>query len=411
MTVGSAYPLDRPLPPGVAPGGGSIGAFYKRFPVFSWPWIWRRFILLSPLAIIPALIVGLSYGAVASDFEGAIVVALGLVAVNLLALVAGPLLGMVLRQLPIKDSLLEPSVTFAILMGAVAVAVLGDFIDRFEAARTSTLSLFGIPGLIAPFGHRHDFLAFLTQALPTVYYFVLGGVFSMRLFRTENDRWLQFQRKAELEAARRQRDESDARLAVLQAQVEPHFLFNTLASLRPLVSSDPKRAVETIDALAEHLRATLPRLRAQSGVLQPSTLGEQFAICASFLKVMHVRMGERLRTSVDLPPHLAEVPFPPLMLISLVENAIKHGVEPQAGPVEVKLEASVQVEQGERILEVRVCDDGVGLSLGMGEGTGLANIRAQLGHRFGGSASLTLDSREPAGVVARIRIPIALLAA
>ena len=125
---------------------------------------------------------------------------------------------------------------------------------------------------------------------------------------------------------------------------------------------------------------------------------------------MHVRMGERLGTSVELPPHLAEVPFPPLMLISLVENAIKHGVEPKAGPVEVTLAASVQAAQGERILEVRVCDDGVGLSLGMGEGTGLANIRAQLAHRFGGSASLSLDSREPAGVVARIRIPIALLA-
>ena len=150
MTASSAYPLNRPLLPGEALGGESIGAFYKRFPVYGWPWIWRRFILLSPLAIIPALIVRFSYGAVASDSGGAIVVALGLVAVNLLALVAGPLAGMVLRQLPIKESLREPSITFAILMCAVAVGVPGVFIDRFEAARTSTPSLFGIPGLTAP---------------------------------------------------------------------------------------------------------------------------------------------------------------------------------------------------------------------------------------------------------------------
>jgi sensor histidine kinase YesM len=94
-----------------------------------------------------------------------------------------------------------------------------------------------------------------------------------------------------------------------------------------------------------------------------------------------------------------------------VENAIKHGVEPKPGPVEVKLEASVLTSVAGRILEVRVRDNGVGLSLGMGQGTGLANIRAQLGHRFGDQASLDLEVGDPSGLVASIRIPVSLLAA
>lgn len=91
-----------------------------------------------------------------------------------------------------------------------------------------------------------------------------------------------------------QKAEADLRLTVLQAQVEPHFLFNTLASVRSLVTSDPQRASQTLDALAQHLRATLPKLRAATGAVQ-STLGEQFAICVSYLELMQVRLGERLR--------------------------------------------------------------------------------------------------------------------
>ena len=94
---------------------------------------------------------------------------------------------------------------------------------------------------------------------------------------------------------------------MLQAQVEPHFLFNTLASVRSLVASDPQRAAQTIDALAQHLRATLPKIRAETGVSQ-STLGEQFAICASYLELMKVRLGERLQFELDCRPSCASCP-------------------------------------------------------------------------------------------------------
>ena len=195
------------------------------------------------------------------------------------------------------------------------------------------------------------------------------------------------------------------RLTVLQAQVEPHFLFNTLASVRSLVATDPQRASQTIDALAQHLRATLPKLRAATGAAQ-STLGEQFAICESYLEIMKLRLGEGCEWTFVCRAELHDVPFPPFLLISLVENAIKHGVEPKPGVTHVVLAARVVQDAQPKRLEVQVEDDGAGLKLGMGEGTGLANIRAQLLTRFASAASLELAERGAGGVLARLVLPL-----
>jgi sensor histidine kinase YesM len=220
---------------------------------------------------------------------------------------------------------------------------------------------------------------------------IIGGGFALPAYFSEKKRWADYSRRAE----------TDLKLTVLQAQVEPHFLFNTLASVRSLVTTDPQRAAQTIDALARHLRATLPKFRAQAG-FAPSTLAEQFAICASYLELMQLRLGERLAVALDLPEALRDAPFPPLLLISLVENAIKHGVEPKPGAARITLRA--RALDGER-LEVLVEDDGAGLALGMGEGTGLANIRAQLVTRFGADASFELEGRASGGVTARLVVP------
>jgi len=195
------------------------------------------------------------------------------------------------------------------------------------------------------------------------------------------------------------------RLTLLQAQVEPHFLFNTLASVRSLLTTDPQRAAQTIDALALHLRATLPKLRAETGASK-STLGEQFDICASYLDLMRVRLGDRLRYELRLSPDLRDAHFPPLLLISLVENAIKHGVEPKPGPAQVLLSARVIEQADGARLEVLVEDDGAGLKLGVGEGTGLANIRGQLLARYGSAGSLELSERAFGGVLARLIVPL-----
>ena len=402
----AAYPLNAPLPPGMALGGQSILAFYKRYPVFSWPWIWRRFVLYSPLAIVPALLMGLDYGASFHDPDVAIGISWRLAGTNLLLLLLPPLLALCVRQLRMPAGVKDLGVSLGILIGIVAVSLLLWKVDEFalEQLRTNPLASLPWSDFLV-----HQYRSWWGNAIDLLYLFGLGGTFAAQTYRQEATRWQKHLRKTELDTARRQRDQADMQLTVLQAQVEPHFLFNTLASVRSLIAADPKRAAETVDALAEHLRATLPKLRSQTGA-SSSTLSEQFAICESYLKVMRVRMGSRLRTAVVLPEALHDIPFPPLMLISLVENAIKHGVEPRAGDVEVKLEAAVLNADGERTLEVRVSDDGVGLSPGMGEGTGLANIRAQLQHRFADMASLHIESPSRGGLVASIRIPIAQLA-
>jgi hypothetical protein len=240
--------------------------------------------------------------------------------------------------------------------------------------------------------------------------FVASGGLAWPAYFSEPRRWAEHWRRIEIEKLSLQKNEADMRLTLLQAQVEPHFLFNTLASVRSLVASDPQRASQTIDALAQHLRATLPKMRAQTGVAQ-STLGEQFAICASYLELMKVRLGERLRVEIRLPTELVEIPFPPLLLISLVENAIKHGVEPKPGATRVILSARVVEEGARKRLEVQVEDDGAGLKLGMGEGTGLANIRTQLVTRFASAASLELSAGTAGGVLARLVLPLEAAAA
>jgi len=399
----AAYPLNEPLPPGMALGGQSILAFYKRYPVFSWPWVWRRFVLYSPLAIVPALIIGLDYGASFQDPEVAIGVSWRLAGVNLLTLIVPGLFALCARQVPLRR-LREETVTFLNILGLIAMTLVYQQVDEFVLAHLQTNPSASLP--VSDF-LLHPSRSWWGNGVVVVYQFFLGGFFAALSYRAEASRWQKHLKKTELETARRQRDQADMELTVLQAQVEPHFLFNTLASVRSLIVADPKRAAETVDALAEHLRATLPKLRSQSG---SSTLSEQFAICESYLKVMRIRMGSRLHTTIVLPEELKDIPFPPLMLISLVENAIKHGVEPKAGDVEVKLEARALNENERRMLEVRVCDDGVGLSPGMGQGTGLSNIRAQLQHRFGDTASLRIESPAGAGLVASIRIPIELLA-
>jgi sensor histidine kinase YesM len=238
--------------------------------------------------------------------------------------------------------------------------------------------------------------------------FIAGGGVALVAYFSERRRWAEHGRRLELERIGLQKSEADARLTLLQAQVEPHFLFNTLASVRSLIATDPARAARTVDALAEYLRATLPRLRAETGSTR-STLAGQFAICASYLELMKVRLGDRLRFELCLPEDLREADFPPLLLISLVENSIKHGVEPKPGTTRVTLTAR-RVFGNPDLLEVNVEDDGAGLELGMGEGTGLANVRSQLLMRFGSAATFDIAQRAGGGVIAQIKVPLELRA-
>src|SRR5690606_22156517 len=135
--------------------------------------------------------------------------------------------------------------------------------------------------------------------------------------------------KARLEQEEAQRQASEARLRLLESQLEPHMLFNTLANLRALIGSDPPRAVEMLDRLNAFLRATLAASRSAAGA-QRHTLRDEFARLDDYLALMAVRMGPRLRVVLSLPEPLADCPVPALLLQPLVENAIRHGLEPSA---------------------------------------------------------------------------------
>jgi sensor histidine kinase YesM len=209
--------------------------------------------------------------------------------------------------------------------------------------------------------------------------------------------------RRELAEVQRQRQEASLKLLVLQAQIEPHFLFNTLASLRALLREDARQAEMMVDALVRHLRAVLPRMRGDSAI---STLADQLAICASYLELMATRLDGRLTHHIELPDALLRACFPPLMLLTLVENAVKHGIEPKSGHGHIRIEAERTLGSAGPAIDVRVVDDGVGLKMGFAHGLGLQNVREQLALRYGGHAALSLSGSRDGGVTACIRLPL-----
>ncbi len=189
----------------------------------------------------------------------------------------------------------------------------------------------------------------------------------------------------------------EARLKLMQAQIEPHFLFNTLANVQHLVASDPPLANKVLTSLIRYLRAALPQMR-EGG----TTLGREVELARAYLEIQAVRMGSRLRYSVDVPLEVASQSFPPMMLMTLVENAIKHGIDPLQEGGEITIAAS---RDPSGAVVVAVTDNGAGITNMSGTGVGLQNIRERLAALFDRAATLSLDENTPRGVVATIRVP------
>ncbi|MBC8057870.1 MAG: histidine kinase [Rhizobiales bacterium] len=206
-------------------------------------------------------------------------------------------------------------------------------------------------------------------------------------------------KEAAVQAAQRQAAEHQLKL--LESQLEPHMLFNTLANLRVLIGVDPRRAQAMLDQLIAFLRATLAGSRAAQHPLRA-----EFERLADYLALMQIRMGDRLQTRFELPEALADLPVPPLLLQPLVENCIKHGLEPAVAGG--RIDVSAAREGSELVLAVR--DTGAGLAGGDVEGTkfGLAQVRERLTALYGARASLTLTDAADAegGTLATIRLPI-----
>ena len=219
---------------------------------------------------------------------------------------------------------------------------------------------------------------------------LLGSLFFFSVFR------LNVARLAQAEA---QRQAAEARLALLQSQLEPHMLFNTLAHLRVLIKLKPDEAQRMLDRLIDYLRATLQASRATE-----HPLAEEFERLSDYLALMQLRMGERLRVRLDLPAGLARIAIPPLLLQPLVENAIKHGLEPHVEGGELRVSAA---KAGERLV-LEVADSGAGLTRETelpGTGFGLTQVRERLTQRYGDSARFDLHAQPGGGSVARIEMP------
>jgi signal transduction histidine kinase len=190
-----------------------------------------------------------------------------------------------------------------------------------------------------------------------------------------------------------------AKLSLLQAQVEPHFLYNTLASAQVLTRTDPVRADRMLGHLIAYLRNSLPRTQDA-----PSTLGEELERTRAYLEILRIRMGDRLAVQVQVPETLLAVPLPAMMLQTLVENAIKHGLEPLPGGGTIWVIARASDDR----VSITVADDGRGFSEeGGGTGIGLKNVRERLRLAYGGAASFSIVANFPRGVAATITVPAA----
>ncbi len=208
------------------------------------------------------------------------------------------------------------------------------------------------------------------------------------------------------EAAQREalkRQVIEAKMQMMQAQVEPHFLFNTLASVEYLIETDPPRAAAMQHQLIQYLRAVLPQIRDSALI---TNLGREADIVRTYLDLLKMRMEERLQVEIGIPDGLSSAAFPPMMLQSLVENAIKHGLECKTEGGTLRIHAEVAHNK----LRVSVMDDGMGFGVVPSDSTGLGlqSIRDRLALLHGDKAQLIIAPNEPNGVCATIEVPYQL---
>lgn len=241
-----------------------------------------------------------------------------------------------------------------------------------------------------------------TRIISTLTFTLIGGGGAV-LFFANREKIARLEAAAAEEKARAEsvaRQAMQTQLQLLQAQIEPHMLFNTLANLQGLISFDTDKAQLLLEQLIQYLRATLSSSRADT-----TTLGQEFALMDAYLGLMAIRMGTRLSYTLQLPDSLRETKVPPMLLQPLVENAIQHGLEPKIEGGHITVEASTD---GARLI-LTVRDDGLGLDHpGQTKGTqlGVSNIRERLQVMHGDAASLSLNAQPQGGVIASLILPL-----
>jgi signal transduction histidine kinase len=263
------------------------------------------------------------------------------------------------------------------------------FFDWLAAISWKALLLVSFLGLVLAGIFNHPVLAFVLIITSFIIKVVAGGKRRAELAASEATM------RAETEQL--ERTVVEARMEALQAQIEPHFLFNTLASIDQLIQTDPPRASKMQQSLIRYLRSAMPQMREGR---RPS-LGQQVDLCSAFLEIMAVRMEGRLQAVVIVPEGLKSAVFPSMMLQTLVENAIKHGLEPK--PEGGLLEIGAEIVDGQ--LAVHVRDTGIGFTPQAESGVGLANIRERLKALYTGRAELIISVPPAGGTCATIKVP------
>ncbi|OYU32347.1 MAG: hypothetical protein CFE39_03720 [Comamonadaceae bacterium PBBC2] len=265
-------------------------------------------------------------------------------------------------------------------LGALVGASLSAFVDGRSVA--AMMEKIGRTLLIAGIG------------VGTFYSIIYGAVST---WRNREYEMLTTKLQMQAEQERLARQLSETRLRLLQAQIEPHFLFNTLGAVQQLAQTESPRAAELTANLITFLRASLGDMRTEHVTLQA-----ELALIEAYLKVMKTRLGNRLQFSLSLPPALADVRIPGMLVLTLVENAIKHGIEPalRGGTIDV-----VVTEQGAQY-QIDVRDTGAGESLPTTLGVGLSNLKERVQLAYGTAGSFTLQTQEPSGMLATLRLPL-----
>lgn len=269
-------------------------------------------------------------------------------------------------------------------LGAVTAAAIP---VGYVLGRSIASALFGLPVELP--------LSVSPVALLVVFTTVLASLVAVHLI-TQRDRLETERLRAENANVRA----VSARLQLLQQQIEPHMLFNTLANVHALIDAEPARAQQLLEALSEMLHTSM-----QTGEQPTVTLKQEFKLLEQYLKVMAIRMGSRLRYTLELAPDLEPMRLPPLTLQPLVENAVKHGLDAQ--PAGGSIRVAARREGGQVVVEV--VDDGRGLQLDdpfAAGRIGLGNLRQRLGYAFGDTAQLALADNPPHGVRATVTFPL-----
>ena len=272
---------------------------------------------------------------------------------------------------------------------AMAALVVGAVLIAYPLGSACANLLLGRPLLIGLNNFPRATLGFVLMSLS-------AGGFGAYYFTSR-----EMLARARLAGEEAQRQATEARLRLLESQLEPHMLFNTLANLRALIATDPERATAMLDRLNDFLRATLTASRADA-TAGHHTLADEFARLRDYLELMAVRMGPRLRYTLDLPEPLSGHSVPPLLLQPLVENCIRHGLEPSVDGGDIRVSA----RRGNRGLELEVSDTGVGCETEPAAGFGLTQVRERLATAYPGQARLHWHSAPGAGTRALLTLPL-----